>query len=250
MSDTTPQGITGSWGQVSALLCGGRLGRCRSQQCLEGRCIVLRQLQKFPFGGWRVGGTGRSKDTYFETVSYSNVSAAQLCPTLCDPMVCSPLGSSVHGILQARILEWVAVPSSRGSSWPREGPRVSCIAGRFFTNGATREVPTHVGRTVFLFRCHADLRGFASVAGDSGSSPLLMASHLMPPETGIQWRKVPERQLNLKPLTPAQSQIASLRLRPKEARHRPAFVLEGEGSLAENQLLSVSLNLLLLLCLL
>ena len=40
----------------------------------------------------------------------------QLCPTLCDPMDCSPPGSSVHGILQARILEWVAMPSSRGSS--------------------------------------------------------------------------------------------------------------------------------------
>ena len=45
----------------------------------------------------------------------------QLCPTLCDPMDCSPLGSSVHGILQVRILEWVAMPSSRGSSWPRDG---------------------------------------------------------------------------------------------------------------------------------
>ena len=43
----------------------------------------------------------------------------QLCLTLCDPMDCSPPGSSVHGILQAKILEWVAVPSSRGSSQPR-----------------------------------------------------------------------------------------------------------------------------------
>ena len=45
----------------------------------------------------------------------------QLCPTLCDPMDCSPPGSCVHGILQARILEWVAVSSSRGSSPPRDG---------------------------------------------------------------------------------------------------------------------------------
>ena len=43
-------------------------------------------------------------------------SVAQSCLTLCDPMDCSPLGSSVHGILQARILEWVAISSSRGSS--------------------------------------------------------------------------------------------------------------------------------------
>ena len=43
----------------------------------------------------------------------------QSCPTVCDPTDCSPPGSSVHGILQAGILEWLAMPSSRGSSWPR-----------------------------------------------------------------------------------------------------------------------------------
>ena len=48
---------------------------------------------------------------------------ARLCPTLCDPMDCSPPGSSVHRILQARILEWVAMPSPRGSSQPRDEPR-------------------------------------------------------------------------------------------------------------------------------
>ena len=51
---------------------------------------------------------------------------------LCDPMDFSPLGSSVHGILQARILEWVVIPSSRGSSPPRDQTCVSCTAGRFF----------------------------------------------------------------------------------------------------------------------
>ena len=45
---------------------------------------------------------------------------AQSCPTLCEPMDCSPPGSSVHGIVQARILEWVAVSFSRGSSQPRD----------------------------------------------------------------------------------------------------------------------------------
>ena len=55
-------------------------------------------------------------------------SVGQLCPTLCDPMGCSPPGPSVHGILQARILEWIAFPFSRGLSQPRD--RVSCIAGR------------------------------------------------------------------------------------------------------------------------
>ena len=43
-----------------------------------------------------------------------------LCLTLCDPTDCSPPGSSVHGILQARILEWVVMPSSKGSSQPRD----------------------------------------------------------------------------------------------------------------------------------
>ena len=65
---------------------------------------------------------------------------AQLCPTLCDPINCSPPGSSVHGILQARVLEWVAISFSRGSSQPRDRIRVSCIAGRCFILWATREV--------------------------------------------------------------------------------------------------------------
>ena len=51
-----------------------------------------------------------------------------LCPTLCDPMDCSPLGSSIHGILQARILEWIAISFSRGSSWPRDRTQVSCVS--------------------------------------------------------------------------------------------------------------------------
>ena len=66
-----------------------------------------------------------------------------LCAVLSDPMDCSPLGPSVHGILQARILEWVAMPSSRGSSPPKDQTRVSfvwpALAGRFFTTSATWE---------------------------------------------------------------------------------------------------------------
>ena len=68
------------------------------------------------------------------------VLVAQLCPTLCDPVDCSLPGSSVHGILQARILEWVAIPFSRGSSQPRDWTWSSCIAGRHFTLWAAREV--------------------------------------------------------------------------------------------------------------
>ena len=57
---------------------------------------------------------------------------AQSCPTLCDPVDCSPSGSSVHGILQARILEWVSISFSRGSSQPRDRTQVSGITGRHF----------------------------------------------------------------------------------------------------------------------
>ena len=60
------------------------------------------------------------------------VLVTHLCPTLCDPVDYSPPGSSVHGILQARMLEWVAMPFSRGSSQPRDQTWVSRIAGRFF----------------------------------------------------------------------------------------------------------------------
>ena len=63
-----------------------------------------------------------------------------VCPILFEPMDCSPPGSSVHGIFQARVLEWVAIPFSRGSSQPRDQTWVSCIASRHFTVWATREV--------------------------------------------------------------------------------------------------------------
>ena len=77
---------------------------------------------------------------------------AQSCPTSCDPMDCSLPGSSVHGILQARMLEWVAIPFSRGSSWPRDWTWISCvIAGRFFTVWATREA--HLVYRLYVKTC-------------------------------------------------------------------------------------------------
>ena len=66
------------------------------------------------------------------------VNVAQSCLTLCDPM-----DYTVHRILQARILEWLAFPFSRGSSQPRDRTQVSCTAGGFFTSWATREVQEH-----------------------------------------------------------------------------------------------------------
>ena len=59
---------------------------------------------------------------------------AKLCLTLLDTMDCSPPGSSLDEISQARILEWVAISFSKGSSWPRDQTQVSCLAGGFFTS--------------------------------------------------------------------------------------------------------------------
>ena len=75
-----------------------------------------------------------------KNLSYADAAAAakslQLCPILCDPMDCSPPGSSVHGILQARILEWVSMPSFRGYSQPGiefMSLTSPALAGGFFT---------------------------------------------------------------------------------------------------------------------
>ena len=84
----------------------------------------------------------------------------QSCPALCNLMRCSPPGSSVHGIIQARILEWVSMPSSRRSSWSRDRTcifYISCIAGRFFTAGPPgspdiQGADLKVGQSSFL--CH------------------------------------------------------------------------------------------------
>ena len=78
------------------------------------------------------------------------VLVAQLCPTFCDPMGYSLPGSSVHGILQARILKWVAIPFFRGSSWPRDQTWVSLIAGRFFTIWATREALFNIQKSIIF----------------------------------------------------------------------------------------------------
>ena len=75
---------------------------------------------------------------------------AQSCPTLCDPMDCSPPGSLVHGIFQAWILEWVAISFSRGSSLPRDRTQVSRVVGRRFTIWATREAQVLYNISTFL----------------------------------------------------------------------------------------------------
>ena len=82
------------------------------------------------------------------TRSESESEVAQSCLTRSDPMDCSLPGSSVHGILQARVLEWVAISFSRGSSQPRDQTLVSCIVDKHFTVWATR-VSTR--RVTFFF---------------------------------------------------------------------------------------------------
>ena len=96
---------------------------------------------------WRVPGTGEPGGLPFMGShrvghEWSDLAAALLvplsCPTLCSLIDCSPPGPSAHGSLQGRILEWVVIPFSRRSSWPRNWTRVSCLAGRFFMVWATR----------------------------------------------------------------------------------------------------------------
>ena len=73
--------------------------------------------------------------------------ATQSCLTLCNPMDWGLPDSSAHGILQARILEWAAIPFSRGSSQPSDWTQVSSIAGRFFTISGIRETPIRTGKS-------------------------------------------------------------------------------------------------------
>ena len=78
----------------------------------------------------------------------------QLCPTLCDPIDGSPAGPSVHGTLQARILEWVAVPSSKDIPDPGIEPESlmsPALAGRFFTTSTTWGAPEYWSRSPFHF---------------------------------------------------------------------------------------------------
>ena len=75
----------------------------------------------------------------------------QSCPTLFDPMDCNLPGSLVHGISQARILEWFAISFSKGSSWPRDWTHVSYVGGRVLYHWATREAQWTLG-CMYLFQ--------------------------------------------------------------------------------------------------
>ena len=115
------------------------------------------------------------KPFYNLPVKWSEVLVAQSCPTLCDPMDYSPPGSSVHGSLQVRIREWVAIPFSRGSSQPKDWTRVSCLAGRFFTTWTMREAPN-----LPIRKCKRPSRVtyLVLMMGKAGDKPL-----------GLQWKR-------------------------------------------------------------
>ena len=89
------------------------------------------------------------------------VLVAQSCPTLCNPMDCSLPRSSLHGISQARILEWVAISFSRLSSQPRDRSWVSCIAGRFFNIWATRETLRYADNTTVKAESEEELKSLS-----------------------------------------------------------------------------------------
>ena len=121
-----------------------KMGQCYNSELIRGLCELSEIMQMKPLA-LRL----KQLETSRDVVNVNSkafwvlvcVLVVQLCPTLCDPMYCNPLGCSIHGILQARILEWVAIPFSRGSSLPRDQTQVSCITGRFFTIWASREDP-------------------------------------------------------------------------------------------------------------
>ena len=133
---------------------------------------------------------GRPGKTRWEQIMCMHAKSLQLCLTLCDPTDCSPAGSSVHGILQARTLGWVAMPFSSGSSPPRDQTLVSCITGGFSTAeplGKPRRL--WGGQDFFFFHCkelrtvlkisefHDQINTFPSLSKACSASLVCLKSH-------------------------------------------------------------------------
>ena len=96
------------------------------------------------------------------TMQKVKVLITQSCLTLCNPIDCSTPGSSVHGTLQAQIPEWVAIPFSRGSSWPRDQTQVSCIGRQSLYHLSHQRSPNHADAkpafsTIYEVTLKADL---------------------------------------------------------------------------------------------
>ena len=136
--------------------------------------------------------TGFEARTLMSKAGQMKALFAQLCPTLWNPIDCSPPGSSVHGILQARNPEWVAIYFSSGYSQRRDQTLISCIAGRCFTVWATREVLSSaikkLGNLEYMRVFSWDLVS-SSVSWEAWtfksptSSALLQTDHVMPKKT-------------------------------------------------------------------
>ena len=125
--------------------------QCPMGACTRAGIITHTEMEPMP---WALLGVRQPLSPLLDCSSLSwYVLVAKLCPTLCDPMDCGLPGSSVNGTLQARILEWVAIPFSRGSSWLRDWTWISCTAGRFFTVWLSLRVSQMVhSRAVFSGR--------------------------------------------------------------------------------------------------
>ena len=121
-------------------------------------------------------------------------------------MDCSLPGSSVHGILQARIQEWVAISFSRGSSWPRSRILVSCIAGRFFMDWPARESLTLwcIIKGSFLLWLCPSIRIYLSPSLQFSLVQLLSCVWLLRPH-GLQHGRLPRP--SPQPLRPAQPHV-------------------------------------------
>ena len=115
-------------------------------------------------------------------IGWKSESVTPSYATLCNSMDCSPSGSSVDGILQARIREWVAMPFSKASSQPRDGTRVSCSAGRFFT---IYQNPFHQGWCQFIDHPRSGL----FIAFLSLSTVPLLTVHSLGTHTVIEWQR-------------------------------------------------------------
>ena len=128
--------------------------------------------------------------TIYLTLSEWVSEVAQSCPTPCDPMDCNPPGSSIHGILQARILGWVAISFSRESSQPRDWTQVSCIAGRCFKLWATRETHNNLSKGWWRACSSAGFSGNGWVNGTSiphiSGNPRMKMTTIFCPLSGIR----------------------------------------------------------------
>ena len=114
------------------------------------------------------------------------VLVAQLCPILCDSTNCSLAGSSFHGILQARILEWVTIPFSRGSSWPKDRTQFSCI-GRQILYSLSHEASY---LAILQYKIKSLSNSNKTLVGEGNGNPLQCSCLENPRDGGAWWAAV------------------------------------------------------------